>query len=79
MTTRYIVKVENGERAEGDAPSKGPVYRSIYAKDGFPPLPDGLETCWDLFAYFSPLLVFLLERHAYQSLFTSKIHAISQT
>lgn len=44
------MKVEEGVRATEDAPSKGPAYRSIYAKDGFPPLPDGLETCWDLFA-----------------------------
>jgi long-chain acyl-CoA synthetase len=47
---RYIVKVEEGVRATEDAPSKGPVYRSLFAKDGFPPLPEGLATCWDLFA-----------------------------
>lgn len=53
---RYIFKVEDGERATEDAPSKGPVYRSIYAKDGFPPLPAGLATCWDLFEYVSAFL-----------------------
>uniref|UniRef100_A0A6N2JZ37 Long-chain-fatty-acid--CoA ligase n=1 Tax=Salix viminalis TaxID=40686 RepID=A0A6N2JZ37_SALVM len=27
----------------------GPVYRSLFAKDGFPPPVPGLESCWDVF------------------------------
>ncbi|KAL8141581.1 hypothetical protein V2J09_014613 [Rumex salicifolius] len=46
---RYIVEVEAGVPAAEGKPSKGPVYRSIYAKDGFPVPPEGMETCWDIF------------------------------
>ncbi|KAL8138952.1 hypothetical protein V2J09_004953 [Rumex salicifolius] len=46
---RYIVEVEAGVPAEEGKPSKGPVYRSIFAKDGFPQPPPGMETCWDIF------------------------------
>ncbi|XP_047969300.1 long chain acyl-CoA synthetase 4-like [Salvia hispanica] len=46
---KYIVEVEPGKPAEEGKPSTGPVYRSIFAKDGFPaPIP-GLDSCWDIF------------------------------
>jgi long-chain acyl-CoA synthetase len=47
---RFIVKVEEGVPGSEGVPSKGPVYRSVLAKDGFPPLPEGLSTTWDLFS-----------------------------
>ncbi|XP_057786304.1 long chain acyl-CoA synthetase 4-like isoform X2 [Salvia miltiorrhiza] len=46
---KYIVEVEPGKPAKDGKPSIGPVYRSIFAKDGFPaPIP-GLDSCWDIF------------------------------
>jgi hypothetical protein len=45
----YIFEHEGAVAASDGAPSKGPTYRSIYAKDGFPELPEGLATTWDLF------------------------------
>lgn len=44
-----IVKVGEAESGSEGVPSKGPMYRSIYARDGFPPLPEGIETAWDIF------------------------------
>ncbi|OMO79742.1 AMP-dependent synthetase/ligase [Corchorus capsularis] len=45
----YIIEVEGGKPACDGKPSIGPVYRSSFAKDGFPaPIP-GLESCWDIF------------------------------
>ncbi|ESQ28906.1 hypothetical protein EUTSA_v10023330mg [Eutrema salsugineum] len=47
---RYIVEVEKGkEGVDGGSPSVGSVYRSIYAKDGFPEPADDLISCWDIF------------------------------
>ncbi|XP_004511519.1 long chain acyl-CoA synthetase 4 [Cicer arietinum] len=46
---RFIVEVEKAKEASGDTPSRGPVYRSIFAKDGFPPPVQGLDSCWDVF------------------------------
>ncbi|MED6132560.1 Long chain acyl-CoA synthetase 4 [Stylosanthes scabra] len=46
---RFIVEVEKAKDAEGEAPSRGPVYRSLFAKDGFPPPVPGLDNCWDIF------------------------------
>uniref|UniRef100_A0A1D1YUB7 Long-chain-fatty-acid--CoA ligase n=2 Tax=Anthurium amnicola TaxID=1678845 RepID=A0A1D1YUB7_9ARAE len=46
---KYLVEVEKGAAAADGRPSAGPVYRSVFAKDGFPPPEDGVETCWDLF------------------------------
>ncbi|XP_074282533.1 long chain acyl-CoA synthetase 4-like [Silene latifolia] len=46
---KYVVEVENAKQAKNGKPSIGPVYRSIVAKDGFPPLLSGMETCWDIF------------------------------
>ncbi|GMJ03862.1 long-chain acyl-CoA synthetase 4 [Hibiscus trionum] len=47
--TNYLIKVEEGKAAADGQPSAGPVYRSTFAKDGFPaPIP-GMESCWDIF------------------------------
>lgn len=40
---KYVVKVEEA------TPTAGPVYRSVSAKDGFPPPRPGLDCCWDIF------------------------------
>ncbi|KAJ4954866.1 hypothetical protein NE237_011649 [Protea cynaroides] len=45
----YIFEVEKGKESKDGRPSVGPVYRSVFAKDGFPPVPEGLESCWDIF------------------------------
>lgn len=46
----YIVEVEKGKKGvDGGSPSVGSVYRSIYAKDGFPEPADDLVSCWDIF------------------------------
>ncbi|XP_028774782.1 long chain acyl-CoA synthetase 4 [Neltuma alba] len=47
--TRYIVEVEKAKEATEGRPSIGPVYRSVFAKDGFPPPIEGLDSCWDVF------------------------------
>ncbi|XP_022970006.1 long chain acyl-CoA synthetase 4-like [Cucurbita maxima] len=49
MQGKYLFQVEEGKEAAAGRPSVGPVYRSIFAKDGFPPSVQGLETCWDIF------------------------------
>ncbi|KAL9271915.1 Long chain acyl-CoA synthetase 4-like protein [Drosera capensis] len=46
----FIVEVEAAKPARDGRPSMGPAYRSIFAKDGFPELPDGMITCWDVFS-----------------------------
>ncbi|XP_042034028.1 long chain acyl-CoA synthetase 4-like [Salvia splendens] len=46
---KYIVEVEPGKPSKDGKPSIGPVYRSIFAKDGFPPPIPGLDSCWDIF------------------------------
>lgn len=46
---KYIVQVEPGKPAKDGKPSIGPVYRSIFAKDGFPAPTPGLDSCWDIF------------------------------
>ena len=45
----FIHQVGEGVPGSDGVPSKGPVYRSIYAKDGFCPLPEGMHTTWDTF------------------------------
>ncbi|KAK4422516.1 Long chain acyl-CoA synthetase 4 [Sesamum alatum] len=45
----FIVEVEPSKPAKDGKPSIGPVFRSIFAKDGFPPPIPGLESCWDIF------------------------------
>lgn len=46
---RYIIEVEKAKEATEGTPSFGPVYRSLFAKDGFPPPIEGLDSCWDVF------------------------------
>ncbi|CAN4127216.1 unnamed protein product [Withania somnifera] len=46
---KFIIEVEAAKPAKDGRPSMGPVYRSVFAKDGFPsPIP-GLDSCWDIF------------------------------
>lgn len=45
----FIHEVAGGEYAKGEVPSKGPVYRSYYAKDKFCDLPEGCASTWDTF------------------------------
>lgn len=46
---KYLLEIEKAKKAANGRPSVGPVYRSIFAKDGFPPPIEGMETCWDVF------------------------------
>ncbi|KAJ0716561.1 putative long-chain-fatty-acid--CoA ligase, CDP-diacylglycerol--inositol 3-phosphatidyltransferase [Helianthus annuus] len=46
---KFIVQVEPAVAAKDGTPSMGPVYRSVFAKHGFPAPVDGLESCWDIF------------------------------
>lgn len=46
---KYVIEVEAAKEAVEGCPSRGPVYRSIYAKDGFPAPVEGLDSCWDIF------------------------------
>ena len=46
---RFIYEIEPAKPERDGKPSIGPVYRSIFAKDGFPQPPEGMETCWDVF------------------------------
>ncbi|KAI9100763.1 hypothetical protein K1719_024125 [Acacia pycnantha] len=48
---RYIVEVKKAKEAA--TPSFGPVYRSLFAKDGFRPPIEGLDSCWDVFRCLS--------------------------
>ncbi|XP_020099651.1 long chain acyl-CoA synthetase 2 [Ananas comosus] len=50
METMYTVKVEEPTPAVGNRPSAGPVYRSIYAKNGLLEMPKGIESPWDFFS-----------------------------
>lgn len=49
----FLVEVEKAKEANDGRPSMGPVYRSVFAKDGFPPPIDGMDSCWDVFRYES--------------------------
>ncbi|KAM5572176.1 long chain acyl-CoA synthetase 4-like [Rosa sericea] len=46
---KYLIEVEKGKAAKGGRPSLGPVYRSLFAKDGFPQPIAGMDSCWDVF------------------------------
>ncbi|KAH0910613.1 hypothetical protein HID58_033934 [Brassica napus] len=46
---RFIFEVEAAKEATDGKPSIGPVYRSTFAKDGFPNPIDGIDSCWDIF------------------------------
>lgn len=50
----YVVKVEEGRAAADGKPSVGPVYRSIYAKDGLMELPPSISSPWDFFRSACP-------------------------
>ncbi|KAJ8747636.1 hypothetical protein K2173_012812 [Erythroxylum novogranatense] len=50
MAMSYIVKVEESRPASDGQPSAGPVYRSIYAKDGLLQVPSSLESPWQFFS-----------------------------
>ncbi|KAL6963920.1 eukaryotic long-chain fatty acid CoA synthetase (LC-FACS) [Sarracenia purpurea var. burkii] len=45
----YTVKVEESRPATDGQPSAGPVYKSIYAKDGLMELPAGMQSPWEFF------------------------------
>ncbi|TMW97583.1 hypothetical protein EJD97_005283, partial [Solanum chilense] len=49
MAEKFIIEVEPAKPAKDGKPSVGPVYRSKFAKDGFPPPIEGLNSCWDIF------------------------------
>ncbi|KAI3929321.1 hypothetical protein MKX01_006557 [Papaver californicum] len=46
---KFIIEVEKAKESVNGKPSMGPVYRSLFAKDGFPEPVEGLESCWDVF------------------------------
>ena len=58
---KYNYKVEEGKEGFDGKPSIGPVYRSIFARDVFPPpAPPGIDTCWDIFrCFFNHLLIII--------------------
>ncbi|XP_042442444.1 long chain acyl-CoA synthetase 4-like [Zingiber officinale] len=46
---KHLLELEKGREAVDGRPSVGPVYRSAFAKDGFPPPVPGVDSCWDIF------------------------------
>lgn len=46
---KYLIEVEKERQATDGKPSRGPVYRSSFAKDGFPAPVEGMDCCWDIF------------------------------
>lgn len=46
---RFIIEIEPAKEAKDGNPAMGPVYRSVFAKDGFPPPIPGMDSCWDIF------------------------------
>lgn len=50
-TEKFIVEIEKAKEGQDGKPSIGPVYRNVLAKDGFIPLPQELDSCWDIFWY----------------------------
>ncbi|GJN25360.1 hypothetical protein PR202_gb13179 [Eleusine coracana subsp. coracana] len=50
MTEMFTVKVGEPTPASGGRPSAGPIYRSIYAKDGLMQLPQEIQSPWDFFS-----------------------------
>ncbi|KAG9149314.1 hypothetical protein Leryth_003281 [Lithospermum erythrorhizon] len=47
---KLIIEVEPLKEAKDGRPSTGPVYRSLFAKNGFPQPIHGLDSCWDIFS-----------------------------
>ncbi|AQK58797.1 Long chain acyl-CoA synthetase 2 [Zea mays] len=50
MPETFTLKVGEATPAAAGRPSAGPVYRSIYAKDGLMDLPQDIQSPWDLFS-----------------------------
>ncbi|KAK4418523.1 Long chain acyl-CoA synthetase 4 [Sesamum alatum] len=48
---KFIVEIEEAKEAKDGKPSVGPVYRNVLVRDGFRPLPQRLESCWDSFCH----------------------------
>ncbi|GAV65773.1 AMP-binding domain-containing protein [Cephalotus follicularis] len=46
---KYIIEVEKSKAGKDGKPSMGPVYRSVFAKNGFPAPIQGIDSCWDMF------------------------------
>ncbi|KAL5727038.1 long-chain-fatty-acid--CoA ligase [Ranunculus cassubicifolius] len=46
---KYVFEIEKAKESNDGKPSMGPVYRSVFAKDGFPQPIQGLDSCWDIF------------------------------
>ncbi|KAF7138949.1 hypothetical protein RHSIM_Rhsim07G0082500 [Rhododendron simsii] len=46
---KFLIEVEPAKEAKDGRPSIGPVYRSVFAKDGFPAPIVGMDSCWDIF------------------------------
>lgn len=49
MNSIWTIQVQESVPSSETSPSKGPVYRSALAKDGYPTL-EGISTVWDLFS-----------------------------
>lgn len=47
--SKYVFEIEKAKDSTGGKPSVGPVYRSVFSKDGFKPPADVMDTCWDVF------------------------------
>ncbi|RLM58989.1 long chain acyl-CoA synthetase 2 [Panicum miliaceum] len=50
MAEMFTVKVGEAAPAGGGRPAAGPVYRSVYAKDGLMELPQNVQSPWDFFS-----------------------------
>ncbi|XP_039823798.1 long chain acyl-CoA synthetase 2-like isoform X2 [Panicum virgatum] len=50
MAEMFTVKVEEATPAGGGRLAAGPVYRSVYAKDGLMELPQDIQSPWDFFS-----------------------------
>lgn len=48
-TKKFIIEIEKAREAKDGKPSIGPVYRNAIVEDGFRPLPQGFDSCWDSF------------------------------
>ncbi|CAN8325718.1 unnamed protein product [Cochlearia groenlandica] len=46
---KFIYEVEKGKEGIDGKPSIGAVYRSVFAKEGFPEPIQGMDSCWDVF------------------------------
>lgn len=62
---KYLIQVEESKAAIDGRPSIGPVYRSIFAKDGFPLPIEGLDSCWDIFRCVFFTIYFVAVKNRY--------------